>query len=441
MHPTGCGWRKSPTYRPSLVGETEQVRHGALPCLQTHYRSSIVKPTKQLGSVLTPALRRATKGQIGWDDEERGGAYMPAIDLRELMLDVPIEAALGRGYGFVRTGDEELPRTPLPTLTYPSMRLQQWVETCNQRLLPVPAPGCLFFQRLMVYGPGHVLLGDDILVEPSEMSGVAVRWHSNQRNSIPTRQRRVVSVPVIVVITPGHLIYGHWLADILPRIAVAQSALGPAFSDWALLLPSNTPAFALEMCSVFLGAAPRVEFYDYDTEIITAEQICVPTSPVSMEHNFHSLTQCFFKPYQAPTLGNRKLCLSRARIEGRTNGAVKSFPQRDFFESCARLHGFEIVYPEEHSIIGQIELFQSARAIVGEYGSGLHNSIFAASGAIVGATGYFNTYQQRLCEMAGQRNTFVIPYEEEDQAGVKAYACAEPEISEMFKAIDAALGG
>jgi capsular polysaccharide biosynthesis protein len=63
---------------------------------------------------------------------------------------------------------------------------------------------------------------------------------------------------------------------------------------------------------------------------------------------------------------HRRVLLNRARIE-----------------EIAVLFGYIIVCPEEMTTLQQIAMFEGATHIVGEYGSGLHTSIFSPPGTVV----------------------------------------------------------
>jgi capsular polysaccharide biosynthesis protein len=56
---------------------------------------------------------------------------------------------------------------------------------------------------------------------------------------------------------------------------------------------------------------------------------------------------------------------------------------RPAIEAIAERAGFTLVQPEKLSMPAQLALFETATMIVGEYGSALHNSIFAEPGTII----------------------------------------------------------
>ena len=56
---------------------------------------------------------------------------------------------------------------------------------------------------------------------------------------------------------------------------------------------------------------------------------------------------------------------------------------RSEIELIAVGEGYSLVYPEQLDLGEQIALFRGAQRIVGEYGSGLHASMFSSPGSIV----------------------------------------------------------
>ncbi|MFD1354473.1 glycosyltransferase family 61 protein, partial [Methylorubrum suomiense] len=77
----------------------------------------------------------------------------------------------------------------------------------------------------------------------------------------------------------------------------------------------------------------------------------------------------------------RRLLISRSDNADTHNR--RTLTERAELEAGARARGFEIVRPEGLSVPEQVALFRSADVLVGEYGSGLHGSLFALPGATI----------------------------------------------------------
>lgn len=351
------------------------------------------------------------------------------IEFRELVR----QAVDGVRFKLAALADK--PQPALPLLTYPLMEHRESIEATNAIVLPAPEVGCLI-GAFQVYSVGHTFYNGRLVTQPADLSGVAAEWHKITAESIPHRNRIDVAEPAITVITPGHKIYGHWLVDILPRLHVARAALGADFYKRVILLPSDTPKWAISLIHHLFDINLAFRYYDIDMDILYCQDVCVPSFPQSLRMNFHPIVRGLYDPFRASKPGERKLCVSRRNIEGKSSGVVKSFAQRDVFEEFALIHKFEIVYPEEMALPDQIAMMHSARVIVGEYGSALHGSVFAAPGTIVGATGPFNQTQMRICAMSQQSSIYLAPPSWETNNGVLEYGCEIPHIANMFNAID-----
>jgi capsular polysaccharide biosynthesis protein len=123
-------------------------------------------------------------------------------------------------------------------------------------------------------------------------------------------------------------------------------------------------------------------------------------------------------------------------MEHQSAGIAKSFPEWRVFESIAELHGYEVIYPEQHQLHDQISMFAAARVIVGEFGSALHNSVFCGPGTVIGATGFFGEAQLKLCSLSDQIGAYVPHESQEYINGVLHYSCSTISIAEFFRSID-----
>jgi capsular polysaccharide biosynthesis protein len=106
-------------------------------------------------------------------------------------------------------------------------------------------------------------------------------------------------------------------------------------------------------------------------------------------------------------LGNR-LFISRRfdRVDPRYGEAVRS--------TCLS-NGFVEMYPEKFSLAEQITIISNAKVIAGFEGSGLHNSIFGASGVQIiefGSTRFSKSanYNQTICADISRTNLRFVPY-------------------------------
>lgn len=171
----------------------------------------------------------------------------------------------------------------------------------------------------------------------------------------------------------GDHVWGHWLVDVLPRLEIVRR-----------LKPDITFAFSsLLRCSGELlektGLRPdQMVFYDPYRTVLKADRFFVPGS-VRFANAFAAATGPIFASLTAHRrTRTRKIYISRARLrEG------SSILNHEEVEAVFIRRGFQVVHPETMSIGEQIAIFSGASYLSGEYGSGLHGSIFSAPGTPV----------------------------------------------------------
>lgn len=168
-----------------------------------------------------------------------------------------------------------------------------------------------------------------------------------------------------------------------------------------------------QMLDFFLEVRPdQVLRYNMERETLPRWKLCLPTSGDSgTGYFFHGFVREFHGRHRRSSLlrRNRRICISRHNLEQQTCGVLKRFRDRECLEVQARALGFEIVCPEEHSILARYDLFADAGAIVGKFGSGLHNSLFSAPGVVVGSLGCINSIQHRVVALMSQNILYAIP--------------------------------
>jgi capsular polysaccharide biosynthesis protein len=276
---------------------------------------------------------------------------------------------------------------------------------------------CRFLCDVTLAGSGYLFFGSDLIVDGSELSRVAEAWVASTEDSpvtTPPAAETWVEELAIVAIAPGHLIYGHWLLDFIPRLMVAREVLGLEFESACIALPHDTPRWALSMIEAFTGAAPRqFRFYRRGTERLALRRACVP-SYVHTEYAFHPYAQSVYASLGVrPDPGApRRLCISRATAEKATDGQLKTFESRLPFETAARRRGYTVIQPERLTIREQAALFAGASHVIGEFGSGLHTTVFGPAGQRVGYIRCPSPIQFRISALRRQPGIAFIPEEE-----------------------------
>lgn len=187
---------------------------------------------------------------------------------------------------------------------------------------------------------------------------------------------RYVPGRAAVIHGPGYRVYGHWLVDFLPRLyllALACHDLGQI----RFVLPADLPSFAREFLEMVGIPSGNILFHDHDREQLLFDELIVPTvlRTASRLHPLFRAASDFWVKKAGisapPAMPSRKLFISRGGV---TSGRVLT--NRAVLERIAGDEGFEIVRPETLPIVEQIALFRGASQVIGEYGSGLHGTVF-----------------------------------------------------------------
>ncbi len=223
--------------------------------------------------------------------------------------------------------------------------------------------------------------------------------------------RRIKGIAACIQ-SPGYTIYGHWLVDILPRLAILEWA-GYDIFNLLFILPRDCPAFALQMLQR-IGIPPaHLIAYDPATELVQCDELLVPTTFSTggrLHSRFAAATRNWIDrilPDTEAAPPDRLLFISRARIP-----SARNLTNRPAIEDLARAAGFAIIHPEQLDLPSQIRLFRSARQIIGEYGSGLHATIYGGSAlhccALRGTSHFPGFVQSNLAQAFGQSTSYVL---------------------------------
>jgi capsular polysaccharide biosynthesis protein len=239
------------------------------------------------------------------------------------------------------------------------------------------------------------------------LSSQAAGWAS-----LPVRH---IEGQVAIIHGPGFDIFGHWLVDFLPRLFALDRA-GIDIQKIRLILPASTPPFVRHFLYLIGVTDENLVWHDQRAERIAPDELVVP-SLFRLRSRFHPLVEQatrFWLDRFATNIAlpdavsaGRKLFISRARLPG-----PRRMRDRAGIEARAVQAGYKLVCPETLPLSQQIRMFRSASHILGEYGSGLHGSIFSQPGAIVcalrGTSHHPGFAQSGLAERFGQEIGYVF---------------------------------
>jgi capsular polysaccharide biosynthesis protein len=219
--------------------------------------------------------------------------------------------------------------------------------------------------------------------------------------------------PLAVIYGPGHETYGHWLVDFLPRLWVLARA-GYDIHTLRYAVPPNLVPVAVHLLGRAGVRPSQLVLHRYWKETMRTDVLLMPTGLRTQNR----VSACFADATRfwaggllrasahLPGAGAR-LFISRARMP-----AARVLPNRAGIEAIAAARGYAIVHPQTMSLPAQAAMFARARAVVGEYGSGLHGSVFSPPATVVvglrGTARHPSFVQSGVCAALGQRAGYVL---------------------------------
>jgi capsular polysaccharide biosynthesis protein len=276
--------------------------------------------------------------------------------------------------------------------------------SAEERLLP-PAPRFMFGpvpQHLawQLFGEFAVAATGCYTVRRGRLTSDAIAIHgdtalwSNAFNHPDYYVRHVISsdglnrgvLPVryvpgraVAIFGPGYPVYGHWLVDFLPRLHVLEQS-GFDIRSLIFVLPRDLPPFGFEFMRLAGIPDANIFRHNHDDEQLEFDELLLPTmlrTASRLHPSFAAATSAWTQRVpraDRPSGADRRLFVSRAGVE-----SERLLDNRMALEAKAKDCGFETVRPEVLSIESQIALFREARQVIGEYGSGLHSTIFGGA--------------------------------------------------------------
>lgn len=357
---------------------------------------------------------------------------------------LPLADAWAKWAGFVLLHPGEHSRMPLPFIATKDMESVDWFRSNYEQTSLVHPLGCHFITDVLITGQGYAFSQDRLLQQDTYLSRIALQELTANPTFTPAgsahRRQGVIEEPVLEITGPGSPVFGHWIVDFLPRAAIARELLGPAFETMRIAISDHVPNWMEQLLGFFLEVRPdQILRYNMNSETLLCRRLCAPTFGHSgSSYFFHSFVREFYGRHRRVSLlkRDRRICISRRNFERETRGVLKVFENREYMEAQAVALGFEIVCPEELSVGAQYDLFADAGAIVGEFGSGLHNSLFSAPGIVVGSVGCINSIQHRVAALMSQNILYAIPQSlGQDERGAQAFRIEHDKIDHLLRQV------
>ena len=364
-------------------------------------------------------------------------------DISNLVSPTSLQDALRSGAGYVSFKPSEISRQAGAALFVNGRGREAWLQSEHIDVQRANELGAYFLVDAVIEGDCFVFYKGQFLLDGSEPNRIALQYARDAGRlsaQKPALNKMEFTGPALVIAGPGHPIWGHWLLDFLPRLAIARSLLGDLLEQYIVPVPSDTPGWAFDMAYFFCGVQ-RKNFllYDRSSEAVHCRNlVCMPTYAHS-NYFFHPYLKEIYTSFVVHKRNSdlARICVSR-RFFTESRSVARSFPQRDYFEDAARRRGYTLIRPESLDIRAQIDVFAEASIIVGEYGSGMHNALFSAANTIVGQFVMPNTIQSRIAGLCGHASVFLLPNSDPNFADPRPATLdvSTKSIEEFFDVID-----
>ncbi|MGV6875737.1 glycosyltransferase family 61 protein [Pseudochelatococcus sp. B33] len=348
---------------------------------------------------------------------------------RDLFDDSPVLAEI-----LFPEGDMPPPR-PVP---FPEFSGQFIADRHGEVCGKIPAIGLFQFNECFM-ADGGILLSEDrrIIISRNIINNYWLK-NINKKLSVEDVSERLVKFvrneyhdsiryieePVVSLVKPGWLVYGHWLLDMLPMAWLYKRSTLFSREHRKYLIPSRTPAWAKNMLNIVSGLTEEdFIYFDDGKEIIKASDIVLPSllrfSPL-MSYAYNEFVKdviesCANLSSNMKNEEFKRVYISRGLVRSPRNARnARGLVDSDSIEQLLHARGFSIIAPEKYSWQEQVTLFSNADVVMGEFGSGLHNTVFSPANTINIVLGNqaMNWNQSAIVAMRDQIVQYIQPKEQ-----------------------------
>lgn len=247
----------------------------------------------------------------------------------------------------------------------------------------IPEAGLFSLKDAVLLENNILLWRDKTLCIPQ--NGIVRNSNAERIAAQPAGARQTLRIDeeVVLLCGPGHLLYGHWLVDFLPRFHILET-LGYNIATLRYLLPHNVRPFTRHWLRLLGISDAQLIPYHAATQRCEIARAMIPTNLRGHSRANPLLASAIAGLRQRigvteNSQPDRRIFVSRRNW----NNQTRRLANIDQVEAIFRNRGFEIVSPELMDIADQVRLFTASQVIAGEYGSGLHGGVFAPQGATI----------------------------------------------------------
>jgi capsular polysaccharide biosynthesis protein len=287
--------------------------------------------------------------------------------------------------------------------------------------LPLPVQiNCYFASNAVISGRGHVFLDGCLVLSPEFIpaywnaliveagQGIDIEWE----RQLPTK---TVEEPCVVFTGHGIDVYGHLLIEMLPKLHMVKKVIGGLLPRHKILMDRNAPQWFVNIVSGYYEIHDEdFVYFDSRREKVLLAQAILPALCCRDGH-FHIFNNTVFDDIVADCGGGLdipRIFVTRALFRSPSSAQRRCINEFEVAEVAVREFNFTPIAPETMPWREQIKLFASARVIFGEFGSGMHNTLFSAPGARVAVLDFNNLTQSGISALRSQQIGYLkVPHE------------------------------
>jgi capsular polysaccharide biosynthesis protein len=332
------------------------------------------------------------------------------------------------GVEIARTGGNHFTLRPAPRLQFGPAPAQfsRWYFT-DAGMVEV---GLLRLDNVRVFQDRYLMRDDGgINVPQCGFNNPPEDQEADARLAAPITIKRELAGEYVLLLGQAFAMHGHWLIDFLPRLYNLVT-LGYDIGALKFLLPHNLSEPHQQWLEMLGVRRDNMVFYDVVTDCCRVERVLLPFG-LRGNSRVHPLMHQALGWMRLRVLGadmpartDRRLFVSRRAWRNTSRILVNEAA----LEAIAASRGFEVVSPEMLPLRDQAMLHAEASVLVGDYGSALHNSIFAPPGAFVlairGNMGHPGFLQSGLCEIMHQDCGYLFCPTEGDEYRQQRYSAS-----------------
>lgn len=309
------------------------------------------------------------------------------------------------------------PESNLPNSRHPfhaddshDHRIVQWHKAHPSKF----SIGCFFSGDIIISGMGSLWRDEKLITEPMLMP---LYWRNRIFENSFSNPEAEVNLPIreieetcICAIGWGFEIYGHFLIEMLPRILTAIKLLKQEGIAPKVLIRSDSPKWMKSIIGKYLLTESSIITFDPKAERIKLKNGVYPTYPY-YAHGFHPEVKGLIEsieglPGHAPVktgdyfVSRASMPFSKTRRTCTNEVLLEDIAKNEF--------GMSVITPESMTWAEQVNVFRSAKSVVGLSGSALHTSIFSNEDFLIGVVGLVNPVQTHIAALRQHRMAYQV---------------------------------